>query len=248
MERNPEEAITNNVFGTRNLLELSLQTGVERFVNISTDKAVNPRSIMGASKRVGEILVSYAGRRAPPSSHYVSVRFGNVLGSRGSVVPLFVEQIQKGGPVTITHPDAERYFMTVEEAVLLTLKAGKLGGKGVVYVLDMGPPVRIVDLAYDLIHLFGYIPEKDIPILFTGLRPGEKIREELLTAEEGIEPTGHPYIFLAKNPTPNLPELDLLLSELGESIRKKDPEKIQETLRKIVPTYTPYLEEEVTYA
>jgi FlaA1/EpsC-like NDP-sugar epimerase len=185
MEANPDEAVFNNVVGTRNVVQLCLDYGVERLVNISTDKAVNPTSVMGASKRVAEMVVAWGASQAGVQQHLVSVRFGNVLGSRGSVVPIFMEQIRNRKPVTVTHPEVKRYFMTIPEAAQLVLQAGGLGGKGTVYVLDMGEPIRIADLARDLIRLAGLEPERDIPIIFTGLRPGEKLFEELLTAEDG---------------------------------------------------------------
>jgi len=188
MEFNIEEAVTNNIFGTQCVLEAAIKNGVDRFLLISTDKAVNPRSAMGASKRVAEMLVQDAVRRSP--GVFVAVRFGNVLGSRGSVVPLFQEQIAAGGPITITDPAMERFFMTIPEAVNLVLQAGALGRSGTLYMLDMGQPVRIVDLAQDMIELSGLQPG-DIEIKFTGVRPGEKIREELSTPDEDMLPTSH---------------------------------------------------------
>jgi FlaA1/EpsC-like NDP-sugar epimerase len=191
MECNVEEAVTNNVLGTQCVLSASVKYGVDRFVLISTDKAVNPRSVMGASKRVAEMMVQDAARRA--AGVFVAVRFGNVLGSRGSVVPLFQEQIAAGGPITITDPGMERFFMTIPEAVNLVLQAGALGRSGAIYMLDMGRPVRIVDLARDMIELSGLCPD-DIEIRFIGVRPGEKIREELSTQDEDTLPTSHPRI------------------------------------------------------
>jgi len=239
MELNPDEAIFNNVGGTKNLVELALKHGVERFVNISTDKAVNPTSVMGASKRVAEYLVEWAARRANVGQVFVSVRFGNVLGSRGSVIPLFKEQIRAGGPVTVTHPDMTRYFMTIPEAAQLVLQAGGLGQNGAVYVLDMGEPVRILDLARDLIRLSGLEPEVDIEIVFTGIRPGEKLFEELLTAEEGTVASRHEKIFVARNS--GVPDglLQGLLGKLFEAAAARDPEKIRAVLRELIPTYRP---------
>ena len=197
MEENPEEAIFNNVVGSRNLIQLALKHGVSHFVNISTDKAVNPTSVMGASKRMVEYLVQDAARDAGPEQTFVSVRFGNVLGSRGSVIPIFKSQIQAGGPVTITHPDMVRYFMTIPEAAQLVLQASGHGHNGEVYILDMGEPVKIVDLARDLIRLSGLRPDIDIPIRFTGMRPGERLVEELMTDREERSETPHQKIFVA---------------------------------------------------
>ena len=197
MEENPEEAIFNNVIGSRNLIQLALKHGVSHFVNISTDKAVNPTSVMGATKRMVEYLVQDAARNAGPDQTFVSVRFGNVLGSRGSVIPIFKSQIQAGGPVTITHPDMVRYFMTIPEAAQLVLQASGHGHNGEVYILDMGEPVKIVDLARDLIRLSGLRPDLDIPIRFTGMRPGERLVEELMTAREERSETPHQKIFVA---------------------------------------------------
>ena len=246
MEANPDEAVFNNVVGTWNVARLCLEHGVERLVNISTDKAVNPTSVMGASKRVAEMVVAWEALRAESYQQLVSVRFGNVLGSRGSVVPIFMEQIRNRKPLTVTHPEAKRYFMTIPEAAQLVLQAGGLGGKGTVYVLDMGEPVRIVDLARDLVRLIGLEPERDIPILFTGLRPGEKLFEELLTAEDGVLDSPHPKIFVAK--IAGIPgDFDLLLEELIRMARGRDGARIREVFKKLVPTYTPYVSEQSTH-
>ncbi len=196
MEQNAEEAFTNNVLGTRNLLEIAQEKGVRHFVLISSDKAVNPINIMGATKRIAELLVQDAAQRT--GDNYVAVRFGNVLGSRGSVVPLFKQQIAAGGPVTVTHPDMERYFMTIPEAVYLVLQAAAFGQSGELYVLDMGEPVKIVDLARDLITLSGLLPDRDIAIEFTGVRQGEKMRERLFLEGEDYETTRHEKIFVFK--------------------------------------------------
>jgi FlaA1/EpsC-like NDP-sugar epimerase len=196
LELHPEEAVENNVIGTRNVLNAAIQAGVRFFVNISTDKAVNPTNVLGASKRVAEMLVAEASTQVPGGSHYVSVRFGNVLGSRGSVVPIFKDQILSGGPVTVTHPEMTRYFMTIPEASQLVLQAGLLGETGKVYVLDMGNPVRIVDLARDLINLSGLVPDQDIDIDFSGIRPGEKLFEELFYGEAARSQV-HPKVFEA---------------------------------------------------
>jgi FlaA1/EpsC-like NDP-sugar epimerase len=196
MERNLEEAVTNNVLGTRNVLEVSEKLGVERFVLISSDKAVNPVNIMGATKRIAELMVQDTARRT--GHNFVAVRFGNVLGSRGSVVPLFKRQIAAGGPVTVTHPDMERYFMTVPEAVYLVLQAAALGQGGELFVLDMGEPVKIVDLARDLITLSGLQPDKDIEVRFVGARAGEKLQERLFLEGEDYETTQHEKVFVFK--------------------------------------------------
>jgi len=192
MQKSVSEAIHNNVIGTRNVAELSAQTGVKHFIQISTDKAVNPTSVMGATKRICELIVGALSRQT--ETRFAIVRFGNVLGSRGSLVPLLTAQIKRGGPVTITHQDMTRYFMTIPEAVQLVLQAGALGGNGETYILDMGDPVRIEDLAMDLIRLHGFLPGDDIAIHFTGIRPGEKLEEELIYEQESLAKTNHPKI------------------------------------------------------
>jgi FlaA1/EpsC-like NDP-sugar epimerase len=197
MEENVPEAITNNVLGTRNIAELSAEYGVERLVLISTDKAVRPSNVMGATKRIAEQIVQEIAQST--GRNFVAVRFGNVLGSRGSVVPTFLRQIQSGGPVTVTHPEMRRYFMTIPEAVQLVLQAGAIGKGGEVFVLDMGEPVRILDLATDLIRLSGLEVGNDIEIRFTGTRPGEKLYEELFFDSESAFPTDHPKVLRAKN-------------------------------------------------
>jgi FlaA1/EpsC-like NDP-sugar epimerase len=198
MESNASEAIKNNVFGTRILGELSGELGVEAFVLISTDKAVRPSSVMGASKRIAELVIQDLDQRY--DTRYVAVRFGNVMGSAGSVIPIFREQIARGGPVTVTHPDMMRYFMTIPEAAQLVLETGAMGDRGEIYILDMGEPVRILDLARDLITLSGFRPYEDIDIVFTGLRPGEKLFEELEVSGENIAKTRHPKIFIGRLP------------------------------------------------
>lgn len=197
MEQHIQEAIKTNVFGTLNVAKAALVYEARRFVMISTDKAVNPTSVMGASKRVAELVVQSMNCLSK-NTQFVSVRFGNVLGSRGSVVPVFRRQIAEGGPVTVTHPDMRRYFMTKKEAVELVLQAGAMGHGGEIFVLDMGEPVRILDMAEQMIRLSGHVPYDDIPIVFTGIRPGEKLFEEILTAEEGTSATHHSQIFVAR--------------------------------------------------
>jgi FlaA1/EpsC-like NDP-sugar epimerase len=233
MEEFPEEAIRTNVLGTYELVLLADQYKVEKFVNISTDKAVKPRSIMGTSKRLAEMICQ---DMKQSSTQFMSVRFGNVLGSRGSVVPLFVEQIRRGGPVTVTHPDMRRYFMIIPEAVLLVIQAQFLSHGGEVFVLEMGEPVRIVELAKTLIRLNDLEPGKDIEIVFTGLRPGEKIFEELLTAEEGVVKTIHKKIFIAKfkkRQTAN--GLPGVIAELQKAIN--EPRELRKIINRFVQTH-----------
>jgi FlaA1/EpsC-like NDP-sugar epimerase len=238
MELNPAEAITNNVLGTRNLLNLALQADVAHFVMISTDKAVNPSSIMGASKRVAELLVHQAA--AASGRPYVAVRFGNVLGSRGSVVPVFEQQVAQGGPVTVTHPDMRRYFMTIPEAVQLVLQAAVLGQGGEVFVLDMGEPVRIVDLARDLIRLSGLEEARDIDIVFTGTRPGEKLFEELFVPGEEYRRTRHEKIFIAGNASSFVPpHLDEQIDALLEAAQGNGAAAIVRMLGELIPEYSP---------
>lgn len=212
MEINPEEAIKNNVIGTYNVAQTADRWGAKKFVLISTDKAVNPTSIMGASKRLAEIIIQYMDKTS--KTNYVAVRFGNVLASKGSVIPLFKKQIAAGGPVTVTHPEMVRYFMTIPEAVELVIQAGALAKGGEIFVLDMGEPVKILDLARTLIKLSGFEPDKDIEIIFTGIRPGEKLFEELLTDEEGINVTSHERIFVAKPNGLDTMKIETLLSNI----------------------------------
>jgi FlaA1/EpsC-like NDP-sugar epimerase len=238
MELNPAEAITNNILGTRNLLDVALQTGVHHFVMISTDKAVNPSSIMGASKRVAELLVHRAARAS--GKPYVAVRFGNVLGSRGSVVPIFEQQVAQGGPVTVTHPEMRRYFMTIPEAVQLVLQSAVLGQGGEVFVLDMGEPVRIVDLAKDLIRLSGLEEGRDIDIVFTGVRPGEKLFEELFVPGEVYHRTRHEKIFIAGNASSFVTaHLDEQIAVLVAAAQRNDAPEIVRALRDLIPEYRP---------
>jgi FlaA1/EpsC-like NDP-sugar epimerase len=238
MEDFPEEAIRVNILGTKILGELSQQQGVEKFIFISTDKAVNPTSVMGASKRVAEMVVTDLNHQE--KTQFVAVRFGNVLGSRGSVIPIFQEQIKKGGPVTVTHPEMKRYFMTIPEAVLLVLQAGSMGNGGEVLVLDMGEQVKIYDVACELIRLSGLEPDKDIPIVFSGIRPGEKLFEEVLTAEEGVESTIHPKIFKARIGK-SFPEefLSEKIERLKAFAEARDSLSIIRTLRELIPSYHP---------
>ena len=235
MEAEPEEAVFNNVAGTLNTAELAGQYGVERFVLISTDKAVNPTSVMGATKRVTEKIGQALNKRYP-NTKYMAVRFGNVLGSRGSVVPLFKKQLAKGGPLTVTHEDMKRYFMTIPEASQLVMEAGGLGSGGEVFVLDMGEPVKIMDLAKKMISLSGLVLGQDIEIKVTGLRPGEKLFEELMTAEEGTEKTSHKKIAKAilQEEDP-----DTLYRQIETLRSLKEENAIIGQLKTMIPTYTP---------
>jgi FlaA1/EpsC-like NDP-sugar epimerase len=238
MELNPKEAVRNNVFGTKTMAEASLASGVDRFVLISTDKAVNPTSVMGATKRVAEDLlqsVSHRGR-----TKFTVVRFGNVLGSNGSVVPLFAEQIRKGGPVTVTHPEIKRFFMTIPEAVQLVLQASLLGQGGEVFVLDMGEQVKVVDLARNMIVLSGLVPNQDIQIEYSGLRPGEKLYEELFEETEQVEPTAHAKIRRAINAAAvQSDRLDCAIANLEAAVSHGDDDELIRRLNDAVPTYTP---------
>lgn len=241
MEVNPGEAVTNNVLGTRNLLAAAQAAGVQQFVMISTDKAVNPTSIMGGSKRVAELLVHQAAVQT--GKPYVAVRFGNVLGSRGSVVLTFKQQIAAGGPVTVTHPEMKRYFMTIPEAVQLVLQAATIGQGGEVFVLDMGEPVKIVDLARDLIELSGLRVGRDIDIVFTGMRPGEKLFEELFIPGEDYRRTRHEKIFLAANASRLLPpELDAWVDALVAAAVQEDKTAVYRNLQTLVPEFVPVRE------
>ena len=235
METNLREAVLNNIEGTRTTAILSAEYNVEKFIFISTDKAINPTSIMGATKRISENMLRCLNDK---NTRFVSVRFGNVLESRGSVIPIFKEQIKKGGPITITHPEMKRYLMSIQEAVGLVLQAGAMGEGGEVFVLDMGAPVKILDLAQDLIRFYGLVPNKDIPIVYTGKRPGEKLFEELLTAEEGTAATKHEKIFIARskdNPGPEyIKKTEILINIARNSMGS---ENIIAQIKELVPTY-----------
>ncbi|MGD2147261.1 MAG: nucleoside-diphosphate sugar epimerase/dehydratase [Anaerolineae bacterium] len=238
MECNLAEAITNNVVGTRNVARLAAAHGVERFVLISTDKAVNPVSVMGATKRVAELLVQDMARR--DGAVFVTVRFGNVLGSQGSVVPLFQRQITAGGPVTVTHPEAERFFMTIPEAVQLVIQAAAMGEGGEIFVLDMEEQVKVLDLAHDLIRLSGLEPGRDIEVVFTELRPGEKLSEQLFAAWEEPRPTPHHAILVIEpRDDPARDRLDDDIAELERLAYGTDAERIVAKLREVVPEFRP---------
>lgn len=234
MEANPSEAIKNNVFGTRNVAECADRYKAERFVMISSDKAVNPTSIMGATKRIAEMIVQSINTNS--QTKFAAVRFGNVLGSRGSVIPRFKEQIARGGPVTVTHPDMIRYFMTIPEASQLVIQAGALAQGGEVFILDMGQPVKIYDLAKDLIRLSGFEPEVDIDIEITGVRPGEKLYEELLTAEEGLTSTKNDRILVGKPTNLSRKETELIVKSLENTMELEQP-NIRKALGLIVPGF-----------
>ncbi len=236
MESNPGEAVLNNILGTKNIADVSRLSGVGRFVLISTDKAVNPVNIMGASKRAAELYLQHI---APNSkTKFITVRFGNVLGSNGSVIPRFKEQIQHGGPVTVTHPDIIRFFMTIPEASQLVLQAGSMGECGEIYILDMGEPVRILDLAEDMIRLSGFTPYKEIDIEFTGLRPGEKLYEELLLNFEELKRTHHPKIRIA-SPLENYNQLlfQNKLNQLFGAAKANKEKEIYDLFKEIIPEY-----------
>lgn len=234
MEKNPAEAVKNNVFGTKNVADCADKYGSERFVLISSDKAVNPTSVMGATKRIAEMYVQSLNTTS--KTNFASVRFGNVLGSRGSVIPHFKEQISYGGPVTVTDPQMVRYFMTIPEAVQLVIQAGSMSKGGEIFILDMGEPVRIVKLAEDLIRLSGYEPYIDIPIHFSGIREGEKLFEELLTAEEGATKTQHDRIYIGKPEIINREDLHVEFQRLDRVVREKS-QNVKEAIEQLVPLY-----------
>lgn len=239
MERNTPEAVKNNVLGTKNLADCAHDYSVLRFVMISTDKAVNPTSVMGVTKRVAEMYIQGLARISP--TKFAAVRFGNVLGSRGSVIPLFKKQIEQGGPITVTHPDMVRYFMTIPESVQLVIQAGAFAKGGEIFILDMGNPVKIADLARDLTRLSGFEPDVDIKIAYTGIRPGEKLFEEILTSEEGLTATIHNRIFVGKPGDFSWDELQFMLRKLEQVVSGKTAldraESVKKLLKQVVPTF-----------
>jgi FlaA1/EpsC-like NDP-sugar epimerase len=238
VELNSWEAIYNNVIGTKNIMETAHHFEVERFINVSTDKAVRPTNVMGSTKRVTEMIASCYASSNP--GRFVSVRFGNVIGSEGSVVHLFKKQIERLGPLTVTHPEITRYFMTIPEACKLILQAGAMGEGGEIFILDMGTPIKIVDMARDLIRRSGFKPDVDIEIQFTGLRPGEKLYEELITEDEGVVRTPHEKIFVLKGPPCDVKWLNRKIDELVKLAHEQDVPGIKAKLKEIIPEYQPY--------
>jgi len=232
MEENFEEAVKNNVFGTKIVAQAALENKAEKFIFISTDKAVKPSSIMGATKRIGEMITQSLNEKN--STRFIAVRFGNVLDSRGSVIPVFREKIKKREAIEITHPEMKRYFMMIREACLLVMQSAQMGKGGEVFVLDMGNPIKILDLAKEMIRLAGLEPDKDIPIVFSGIRPGEKLFEEILTAEEGVSATQNQKIFIAKLSQPQPQELEQSLNQLKEA---KTKEELLALIKKIIPSF-----------
>ena len=233
MEANPFEAVKNNVLGTLNVAEISAKYGVEKFVLISTDKAVKPVNVMGMTKRIAELICQ--GMNGEQKTKFIAVRFGNVLNSAGSVIPLFKKQILNGGPVTVTHPEMTRYFMSIPEAAQLVMQAGAMGKGGEIFVLDMGEPVKIVDLAKDMIRLMGLKAGEDIDIAYIGLRPGEKIHEELVSHTEEIEKTHHEKIMMVRTPLVDWPHYRVEIDELLNTIKDLDSEKMRNILAAMIP-------------
>ena len=237
IEENPHEAIMVNIFGSKTLALLASKFGVNRFVMISTDKAVNPTNVMGASKRAAELFVQALNDQPDNKTKFITTRFGNVLGSNGSVIPHFKQQIESGGPVTITHPDIVRYFMTIPEACDLVLQAGTMGSGGEIFVFDMGEPVKILDLATKMIRLYGLTPNEDIKLVFTGLRPGEKLYEELLSDGAKTMPTHHEKIMISKDERISFEQIEYLTNSIARAALKKDKMEVVEKLKSIVPEY-----------
>jgi FlaA1/EpsC-like NDP-sugar epimerase len=243
LENQPCEAVKNNSFGTALLAELAVIYGVDRFVLISSDKAINPTSVLGATKRLAEIYVQALSASVQHKTKFMAVRFGNVLGSSGSVIPIFKRQIEAGGPVTVTHPEVTRYFMTVSESVALVLQAATQGSGGEIFVLDMGKPLKILDLARQLIQLSNLEPDQDIEIKITGLRPGEKLFEELSYDGENIAHTSHPKIVRFVSEPQDLEKVRRLFETLRKKMHQAEPNELKVLIKSGVPEYQPYLAE-----
>ena len=241
MEHQPGEAVKNNSLGTAQLAETALEFGVERFILISSDKAINPTSVMGATKRLAEMYVQALNAAHPDKTKFIAVRFGNVLGSSGSVIPVFQRQIAEGGPVKVTHPEMTRYFMTIPEACMLVLQSAAQGAGGEIFVLDMGKPIRIVDLACQMIELSGLKPHEDIKIEFTGVRPGEKLFEELSHKKENFVPTAHQKIFRFISEPLRLEDTRRRLQSLRDQLHSKPANALKLLLHDCVPEYSPWL-------
>ncbi len=237
IERNPQEAVYVNILGTVNLANLAVSQGVKKFVLISTDKAVNPTTIMGATKRVAEVYIQSLQNEKGIITSFITTRFGNVLGSRGSVIPLFEKQILQGGPVTVTHKEVTRYFMMIPEACQLVLEAGTIGKGGEIYVFDMGESVKIIDLAERMIHLSGLKPYKDIDIKFIGLRPGEKLIEELINDSSTSQPTHHPKIMISRIPSEKFDEVEIKVNAIIKASEKYNNEDIIKSLKDLIPEF-----------
>lgn len=238
MEVHPHEAFRVNVGGTKTVSELAIKYNAEKFVMISSDKAVNPTNVMGATKKICELLVHTLSSRKGIKTQFITTRFGNVLGSNGSVIPLFNKQIADGGPVTITHPEITRFFMTIPEACQLVLEAGFMGNGGEIYVFDMGDPVKVLDVAINLIRLSGLEPHKDIKIKYIGLRPGEKLYEELFSKDEPMIPTHHPKISIAQVPDSDFEKINIKIDKILRSLNEMSETSIIEEMQEIVPGYS----------
>jgi FlaA1/EpsC-like NDP-sugar epimerase len=237
MEKNPYEAVKINILGTRILADLAAENGVDKFVLVSTDKAVNPTNVMGATKRFAEMYTQSMNQLEGMHTKFIATRFGNVLGSNGSVIPLFKKQIERGGPVTVTHPDITRYFMTIPEACELVLEAATMGEGGEVFIFDMGESVKIINLAKKMITLSGMRVDRDIEIKFTGLRPGEKLYEELLNTDENTLPTHHPKILIAKLNVPSYTYMDTQMNLIQDVLVLGDNNELVSKIKEVIPEY-----------